>query len=286
MTSPAPTTDAARLEADWAARVRANREQAERLREQPETPDFYAPVSALFVADPRRSGEPALELLRRLALPTETWLDIGAGAGRYALPMALLVREVIAVEPSASMRNALRTGIAEHGIANIRIVPGAWPDAAAELGPGPIADIALIAHVGYDIEAIGPFLDAMEDAAAQRCIAMLTDRSPASVADAFWPLVHGEARVPLPALPDLLAILHARGRETEVHRVERAPRTFDSPDALKVFLRRQLFIAEGGSKDRTFQATLPDRIVERDGGWTLADPPTGSIGIVIWPPGS
>ncbi len=120
----------------------------------------------------------------------------------------------------------------------------------------------MIAHVGYDIEAIGPFIDAMEAATRDQCVAVLTDRSPASVADPFWPLVHGEDRVPLPALPDLLEILHSRGRATEVVRVERPPRTFDSVPALTAFLRRQLFIAEGGEKDLHFRAVLPDRIVE------------------------
>ena len=104
MTAPDPAAD---LEAEWADRVRANRVQAERLRET-ETGDFYAPVSNLFVADPRRTGEPALDALLAMATPDETWLDIGAGAGRYALPLALRVREVVAVEPSGGMRRALR----------------------------------------------------------------------------------------------------------------------------------------------------------------------------------
>ena len=45
--------------------------------------------------------------------------------------------------------------------------------------------------------------------------------------------------------------------------------------ALTAFLRRQLFISEGGEKDLHFRAVLPDRIVNRDGGWTLLDPPDG-----------
>ena len=57
--------DATRLEAAWAERVLANREQAERLREGGPEGDFYAPVSSLFVADPRRTGEPALDAMRR-----------------------------------------------------------------------------------------------------------------------------------------------------------------------------------------------------------------------------
>ena len=77
---------------------------------------------------------------------------------------------MIAVEPSAGMRGALRTGMGEHGIANVRIVAGRVAGRrSSELGELPAADVALIAHVGYDIEAIGPFLDAMEAATRERC---------------------------------------------------------------------------------------------------------------------
>jgi SAM-dependent methyltransferase len=276
-----PTSTAAELEAAWAERVRANREQAERLRET-QTSDHYAPVSNLFVADPRRTGEPALDALLALAGRDETWLDIGAGAGRYALPLALHVRQVIAVEPSNGMRRALRAGIAEHDIPNLRVVAAGWPAAVDELGSPPVADTALIAHVGYDIEDIGPFLDAMEAAARRRCVALLNDTSPASVADPFWPLIHGEARVPLPALPELLELLRARGREPRVRKVERSPRTFDSVPALVGFLRRQLFIAEDGEKDLHFRSILPERIMRSGGGWTLADRPPGSLGVATW----
>ena len=60
------TATAAELEAAWADRVRANREQVDRVREVPDR-DFYAPVSSLFVADPRRTGEEALDELTRRA---------------------------------------------------------------------------------------------------------------------------------------------------------------------------------------------------------------------------
>ncbi len=278
-----PTTTADRLEAAWTARVLANREQAERLRED-ELPDFYAPVTRQFVADPRRTDEPALDVLRASARPDHVWLDIGAGAGRYALPLALAVHQVVAVEPSPGMRQALQAGISEHGIDNIRIVAGTWPDAAGQLGQLPAADVSLIAHVAYDIEPIWPFLRAMETAAREHCIAILTDRSPASFTDPLWPLIHGEERVPLPALPELLEIVRAHGRETEVIRVERAPRTFESVDGLASALRRQLFIAEGGAKDRELMARLPGLIETRDGGWTLANAPVASVGIVTWSP--
>lgn len=278
------TATAAELESAWAERVRANREQVDLIREVPDR-DFYAPVSSLFVADPRRTGEDALDELITLASPDERWLDIGAGAGRYALPLALRVREVIAVEPSASMRNALRTGKEEHGLDNVRIVAGTWPAVLPELGEPPVADVALVAHVGYDIEAIGPFVDGMERAAGRLCVAMLTDQSPASVADPFWPVVHGLDRVPLPALPDLAELLRARGRSIDIRRVERTPRTFDSFDGLATFVRRQLWIAEDGEKERRFRNALTEMARERDDdGWTLASPPVGAVGILTWTP--
>ncbi len=112
----------------WADRVRRNREQAERRRlVLPERGDFYAPIAAWFRADPRREGDATLDALRALVTPDDTVLDIGAGGGRYALPLALHAREVVAVEPSEAMRSVLAEGMAEHGIDNIRVVETTWP---------------------------------------------------------------------------------------------------------------------------------------------------------------
>ncbi len=215
------------LETAWAARVVANREQVDRVREVPDGADFYAPVTGLFRADPARTGERDLEILSSMVEPGETWLDIGAGAGRYALPIALALApgggSVIAVDPSVGMLDALRELAAEHRIANVRIVVGRWPP--SDVAPFE-ADVSLIAHVGYDIEAIGPFVLAMEAATRRRCVAMLMERQPSSIADVCWPPVHGEARVALPALPQFVELLRAMGRTPEVHRLEREPRRF------------------------------------------------------------
>jgi CTP:molybdopterin cytidylyltransferase MocA/SAM-dependent methyltransferase len=275
------------LEASWAARVRANAEQVDRFREVPDGTDFYAPVTGLFRADPTRTDDPALDALLRLVRPGERWLDIGAGAGRYALPIARALApsggEVIALDPSASMLDGLRQIAAEHGIDNIRSVEARWPPA----DPSQFAaDVALIAHVGYDIEAIGPFLGAMESAAGRLCIAVLMERQPSSIADVCWPPVHGEARVPLPALPDLVELLRGRGREPAIERLEREPRRFASRDELEGFLRRQLWIEPGGAADRRFRAALDDLVEEDvDGRVGLVGQRPLPIGIVTWTPG-
>src|SRR5262245_20390779 len=164
----------------WAWRVSANREQAERVREGAPPRDFYAAVASDFRADPRRTNEPALDVLRSLVEPGESWLDIGAGGGRYALPLALAAGKVTAVEPSEGMRNVRQQGMAEHGISNIELVPARWP-----MERGPSADVSLIAHIGYDIEDIGPFLDAVEASARRLCVAVLVTPSPPHAAEPF-----------------------------------------------------------------------------------------------------
>jgi hypothetical protein len=272
-------------EAAWAERVVANRDQVDRVREVPDGRDFYAPVSSLFRVDPRRTGDAVVEALLALAEPTETWLDIGAGAGRFALPLALHVRQVIAIDPSTSMLTALREQQAEHGITNVRTIEGRWPPdrvLSRQLGRSPVADVALIAHVGYDVEAIGPFMDAMEAAARRRCVAVLMERQPASLADPFWLRVHGEERSGLPALPEFLALLRERGREHAVSMLPQERRRFASRDELRGFLRRQLWIADGGPKELRFERAFDELVVDVDGGVALLDQPPLAVGVVTW----
>ncbi len=267
----------------WGDRVRANRDQVDRVREVPDGPDFYGPVTALFRDDPDRTGDAVLDRLKALARPDDTWLDIGAGAGRFALPLARVVREVIAVEPSDGMRAALEEIAAEHGIANVRAIAARWPmDGDGDAAP--TADVALISHVGYDIEAIGPFVDAMETAARRMCVAVLMERQPSSIADVLWPPVHGEARIALPALPELVELLRGRGREPAVEVATRTPRRFASRDELVGFLRRQLWIADGGEKERRFDAALDDVIDETPDGFGLVGQRPLPLGIVTWTP--
>jgi CTP:molybdopterin cytidylyltransferase MocA/SAM-dependent methyltransferase len=275
------------IEASWAARVRANREQVERIREVPDGADFYAPVQSLFRADPTRTDDPVLKVLLDLVRPGETWLDVGAGAGRFALPIARALDpsggSVVALDVSPSMLESLREIAEDYAIENVRTIEARWPPpdpSAAALE----ADVALIAHIGYDIETIGPFVDAMEAAAGRLCVAVLMERQPSSIADACWPPVHGESRVPLPALADFVALLQSRGRVVTVRMLEREPRRFERRDELEGFLRRQLWIDQGGEKERRFQEALETMVVEEDGRFGLRDQRPLPVGIATWVP--
>jgi hypothetical protein len=190
------------------------------------------------------------------------------------------VREVVAVDPSPKMLEALHEIAIEHGIENVRTITARWP-----MVDPPQADVALIAHVGYDIEAIGPFVEGLEDAARRLCIAVLMERQPASTIDPFWPPVHGQERVGLPALPAFLALLAARGARPEVSYLPRPPARYGTFEEVLAFARRQTWVQPDGEKDRRLVALLSERAIQTDEGWTL---PASEmrLGVVRWTPGA
>ena len=172
----------------------------------------------------------------------------------------------------------------DYAVENVRTIEARWPLTDARAVADFDADVALIAHVGYDVEEIGPFVDGMEAAAGRLCVAVLMEQVPAAAANPFWPPVHGEERVPLPALPDLLELLEARGRRVSVERIAIEPRRFESREVLEGFVRRQLWIDPAGPKEKRFQKALDALAVQSADGWTLEGRGVGTVGIVTWAP--
>jgi SAM-dependent methyltransferase len=226
--------------------------------------------------------DPSLDALLTLARSDESWLDIGAGGGRYTLPLALAVREVIAVDPSPGMLNVLREGMVEHDIPNVRVVEGRWPAAA---DPTVQADVSFIAHVGYDVEQIGPFLDAMERSARRLCVAMLFWRRPTWAMDRLWPAVHGVERALLPAMREMVTLLMARGRPVQIQIVETPPNAVESVDHALGMARHQTWVRPGSAADQRLEAAIRERLTERDGRLSFEWTPS-HLGIVTWSPTS
>ncbi len=277
MTGPLGLNESTLL-AEWTRRVRANNEQAERFREAPERPDFYAPIAATFKADPRRTNEPALDVLRSMVVPGETWLDIGCGGGRYALPLALAGARVIGVDPSTGMLSILKEASTEFDVPEIETIQSRWP-----MENPPSADVSFIAHVSYDIADIGPFIEGMERAARRLCVAVLLAEAPATQAAAVWPAVHGEERTLLPALPEFLSVLLAREKIFSVWLGERGPMGYPSLEAIEGFVRQQLFVEPDGPGAKRMREVLPSVAKERDGKFFLSEKPV-VLGIVSWKP--
>lgn len=272
--------DEATALAEWRRLTEADREQVERVRERAEGDDFYAPVASAFSPGRRESLEwPAIAAFAR---PDDTWLDIGAGGGRFAVPLAGIVERVVAVEPSQSMRDTMAAAAAEASRTNIEVVDAYWPPE----GWSEMADVSLAAHSTYDIGDIAPFLDAMERFTRRTCIAVFGCRARgAQLADLFL-AVHGEPMATLPSLREFVALLGARGRRYEVRTVgsgETRERPRPAEEAYAA-ARRLLWLAEGSEKDARMRALIDEWYGTPEGVALPSMRPW--VGIVSWEPPS
>jgi len=262
----------------WRSLVIAERKQVERLPNRPKPEDFYAPVAETFRAEARRSGDPVLDYLLTLALPHETWLDVGAGGGRYTLPLALRAERVYAVEPSSGMRQVLRASAGKDGIHNLEVFDERWPAPDSNI---PVADVGFISQVGYDIAEFAAFLDQLEAHSRRMCVAVLFERSPTAYFALLWPRVHGEKRVLLPGLGEFMALLFSRGRRPALKGIRLPARVFDSLGALHQAARRPLWVGEGSWEDQRLSKAIEELARPLNAGFTLDGRPR-YLGIVTW----
>ncbi|MFQ6030781.1 MAG: class I SAM-dependent methyltransferase, partial [Dehalococcoidia bacterium] len=174
--------------------------QSEAMRGAAPTPeDHWRPYAANFRADPRRADDPMVQHLLRFLGPDDTLMDVGAGGGRLALPLALHCRDVVAVEPSASMASLLMQQAQDSGIHNVSLVRSLWED--AEVEP---ADLVLCSHVVYAVREIDAFIRKLDYHARHRVVVIVYNAPPQSQIYPLWQRVHWQERLALPSLPQLL----------------------------------------------------------------------------------
>ncbi len=266
--------------AEWRRLVAADTEQVERLREHQPDADHYRPTAARFRAG---GALPALELplLEQLVEPGETLLDIGAGGGRFAVPLAHRAARVIAIEPSEAMRATLTESAAEASVTNIELHNRRWPDVEWS----ETADVSLASHVLYDITEPGAFLDAMERHSRRLCIVAVGETARGAQLAELWEAVHGEPLQTLPALRELLAVLGARRRRYELRIVVTPPAEPTDADEAFEMARRLLWLARGSAKEARMRELVRERYGEPDGRVTLPAM-RDFVGVVSWRPRS
>lgn len=207
-------------------------------------------------------------------------VDVGAGGGRLAIPLAGRCREVVAVEPSPAMRAVLAEEAARQGVTNIRVVAANWED--AEVAPAPLV---FAAHVTYGVRPIEPFLRKL-DAHAMRHAALLVMRDPPQSPIApFWQAVHGQARLRLPCRDELVAALQELGIEPEVRNLGPAPPVSlgSRAEALDL-LRFRLLVGPGTPADDRLQAVIGPFTEERDGEVFVRGAPLNEVFLCHWSP--
>ncbi|MET9063946.1 class I SAM-dependent methyltransferase [Streptosporangium sandarakinum] len=145
-------------------------------------------------------------------------LDVGAGTGAASLPLAGRLGELIAVDASAGMLAELTPRAERLGVP-VRTVQGRWPDVADRT---PVADVAVAAHVVYNVSDLAAFLSELTGHARRRVVLELTEHHPMSWLTPLWRHFHGLPRPARPTAHDLIAVAGALGHEVR-HESHAAP---------------------------------------------------------------
>jgi SAM-dependent methyltransferase len=249
---------------NWRQRVEAHHAQTHRARGDRPEGDLWSGLTGRFRGDPTRE-DPVLDLVGSWLTPEKTVLDVGGGAGRYAVPLAPKARHVTVVEPSPAMLSTLSEATKEAGINNVSSVAETWEAAKVEAH-----DIIFCANVVYGVTDIVPFLRKLDDVARETVAIVVFMEAPLAVFSPLWKAAHQEERINLPALPELLPVLWEMEIFPDVAmmppvRIQMTP----DLDTSLALARQMLWVEAGTAEDQRLMAAAKELAVETPEGVML-----------------
>lgn len=230
--------------------------------------------------DPYRTGDPVLDALYAALPPDATVLDVGGGAGRFALPLATRARHVTVVEPSEDSVEQLKTRAAEAGLSNITVIAEPWDAAEA-----PTAGMVLCSLVLHHVPDAAPFVAKLQRHAEDRVVVVEMMETPGATEIPFYQRVHGSAPTPLPGLPDVLRLLWAMDIYPDVAMLTSELAVLDTDRTAAIeHLRRRLAVEEGTDADDRLRAAADELLEETPEGFTVRGVAPRRQAIVTWSP--
>ena len=252
-------------------------------RPRPDAPRsaFWTDQTAAWYRRAAERGDYAARVLEAIGPRLDscrTALDVGAGCGALAIPLARRLREVTALEPSPAMARELQRWAAEAGLGNVRVIEAAW----GEVPVGP-HDLVLCAHVGGLLRGAGSFVREIGQLA--RLVVLVRALTPGPGEDKFffrelYPALLGRPYRRTCEDEDAMAALRALGARASVTEIAyRSDQPFrDLAEACDFWM---VYLGLSDSKSRAYLAAfLQERLVRRDGEWIA--PFRKRAAVIIW----
>lgn len=224
---------------------------------------------------------PTTEAVTHLLGERGTLLDVGAGRGRASLRFVASGHRLVAVEPDPGMAAGLAEDAAGGGAA-VEIIQARWPEAAPLVGD---VDVALSAHVVYDVPEIGPFVGSLHLVARRGVVIELSESHPWSDLGPLYRSVHGIDRPTGPTYLDLAAVVAETVGVTPAVEVWTRPGQlwFESWDEICDFYGRRLVVPR--DERPGLRSLLAERVIEVDGRLVVGGDERRLV-TVWWPAGA
>ena len=202
--------------------------------------------------DIHRTDDPAVNALFDLISADSTVLDVGGGAGRFALPLATRAKHVTVVESSDEAVGMLNERAAEAGLSNITIVREQWETAEV-----PDADLVLCSLVLHHVPGADVFVEKLQEKATDRVAVLEMMEAPSALEVPFYGRVYGAVPIGMPGVPELLGLLWSMGIYPDVAMLPpETPVLGRNRDEITAQLRRRLDAEEGTPAESRLLAAL------------------------------
>ena len=265
----------------WKLRVESHHEQSLKIMDESwRQGDFWKNVAHMFRADPHRTDDEALDAISELVSTDSTVLDVGGGAGRFAVALSLKCKSVTVVDPSESMLEQLQEATTEAGQSNVASVHSDWE--TAEVEP---ENIVLCSHVVYGVADIRPFIEKLNAHAIERVVLLSFADSPQASVAPLWDPVHGEQRINLPALPELVNVLWQMDIYPNIRMLtSTTAQSFESVESAKEELSSRLFLGDESPARARLESVIGDYLEKFDDGYRIVGARPIRQGIITWTP--
>ena len=228
--------------------------------------------------DIHRADDPAVNALFDLIDSNTTVLDVGGGAGRFALPLATRAKHVTVVEPSGEAVGMLQERAAEAGLSNITVIDQRWEEADV-----PDADLVLCSLVLHHVPEAASFIEKMNERATDRVAVIEMMEAPSALEVPFYERVYGAVPTAMPGVPELLQLLWAMDIHPDVTMLPPETATMGRDrDEITAQIRRRLDVEEGTPADSRLIAALDELLEKTTHGYTVTGIAPRRAAIITW----
>jgi SAM-dependent methyltransferase len=257
-------------EIDWAARWKGLVEDRATLAAGHSDNHYWDRRAKSFARSTHHRAGDLLQVLEPFLSPQKTLIDVGAGTGRHATPLASRLEWVTAVEPSEGMRSHIPP------LDNMTIVASGWEE--AEVAP---ADLVICSHVIYGVAEPVPFLEKMQRSARERVFVMMRETDLPHPGAELRRRLLGADGPRLPRFSELFMLLVQMGAAPDVAYL-RYPIVTRYADMGEALLDCRALFGEGW--DETAARAELDELLTPEGDELVYDGGMALSGVAHWQP--